>query len=97
MELASLRAGGATWLMMTCADSELVRRRGRWLAHKIMEIYIQETASLQFLPVLAKPARDKVFAALVCFREALRTAVFFRNAGITCRLWFHLFAMGKLA
>ena len=46
LELASLRAGGATWLMMTCEDAGLVRRRERWLSQRIMERYIQEVASL---------------------------------------------------
>ena len=73
LELASLRPGGATWLMMTCEDAELVRRRGRWWSQRIVEIYIQEVASLQFLPVLGEPGRNKVFAAVGCFHEVLRT------------------------
>ena len=83
--------------MMTCEDAELVRRRGRWLSQRIMEIYIQEVASLQFLPALGEPGRHKVFAAVSCFHEVLRTDTFLRDPGVTCRLWFHLIAMGKLA
>ncbi|CAE7676303.1 unnamed protein product [Symbiodinium sp. CCMP2592] len=58
LDLGSMRAGGATWLMMVSEDSELVRRRGRWLTSKIMEIYIQEVSALQFLPALPKADRD---------------------------------------
>ena len=58
LDLGSMRAGGATWLMLVSEDSELVRRRGRWLTPKIMEIYIQEVSALQFLPSLPKADRD---------------------------------------
>ena len=58
LDLGSLRAGGATWLMMVSEDSEMVRRRGRWLTPKIMEIYIQEVSALQFLPSLPQADRD---------------------------------------
>ena len=44
--------------MLVSEDSELVRRRGRWLTPKIMEIYIQEVSALQFLPSLPKADRD---------------------------------------
>ena len=67
LELSSLRAGGATWLMLTSDDPELVRRRGRWLTSKIMEIYVQEVSALQFLPSLAPQVRRKVFEALEAF------------------------------
>ena len=36
LDLGSLRAGGASWLMLVSEDSELTRRRGRWLNNKIM-------------------------------------------------------------
>ena len=42
LDLGSLRAGGATWLLQTTEDAELTRRRGRWINAKTMEIYIQE-------------------------------------------------------
>lgn len=45
---ALLRPGGATWILQRTEDSELVRRRGRWINSKVMEIYIQELSSIQF-------------------------------------------------
>ena len=39
-DLGSLRPGGATFLLQRFEDSELVRRRGRWLSTKVLEIYI---------------------------------------------------------
>ena len=38
LDLGSLRPGGATHLLRLTEDSELVRRRGRWASHKVMEI-----------------------------------------------------------
>ena len=38
LNLASLRAGGATWLISQSESSELVRRRGRWVSQRTMEI-----------------------------------------------------------
>jgi hypothetical protein len=40
--LSSLRPGGAThWLAQT-EDAEFVRRKGRWLSTRVLEIYLQE-------------------------------------------------------
>ena len=92
LELSSLRAGGATWLMNTVEDSEFVRRRGRWLSHRIMEIYIQEVTSLQFLPTLPAPAREKVFLALETFPVIFDRVVYFASVGILPTVWYKLLA-----
>ena len=55
LDLRSLRAGGASWLLMS-EDSELTRRRGRWITPRIMVIYVQEGGALQFLPKLTERA-----------------------------------------
>ena len=39
IDLGSLRAGGATWLLDKSEHPELVRRRGRWISAKIMEFF----------------------------------------------------------
>ena len=49
IDLGSFRPGGATHLLQISEDSELVRRRGRWASHKVMEIYLQEVAAVQFI------------------------------------------------
>ena len=42
VNLSSLRPGGAThWLAQT-EDAEFVRRKGRWLSTRVLEIYLQE-------------------------------------------------------
>ena len=48
LELSSLRAGGATWFMLATEDVEMLRRHGRWLSPRIMEIYVQEVLLFNF-------------------------------------------------
>ena len=55
LDPGSLRAGGATWLLQTTDNGELVRRRGRWQNHRIMEVYIQDSRSV-LPPLYAKTA-----------------------------------------
>ena len=57
LDLGSLRAAGAS--LLTSEDSELTHRRGRWITHKVMEVYVQEMSSLlQFL--LRRPERIRI-------------------------------------
>ena len=48
--LSSLRPGGAThWLSVT-EDAEYVRRKGRWVSSKVLEIYLQEVTVINLHP-----------------------------------------------
>ena len=47
--LGSMRPGGATWLLHRTENSEVVRRRGRWISVKVMEIYLQEVLVCTFM------------------------------------------------
>ena len=58
---------GATHLFMLTEDTELVKRRGRWLAHRTMEIYLQEVNATVFFPRLS----PKVKLAAVAKRESV--------------------------
>ena len=40
LDLGSLRAGGASWLLMSSDNPDMTRRRGRWINAKVMEIYV---------------------------------------------------------
>ena len=43
-------------LLQSTEDTELVRRRGRWASHRVMEIYLQEmAASLYYISSLTTP------------------------------------------
>lgn len=66
LDLGSLRAGGASWLLLVSEDSELTRRRGRWITPRVMEIYVQEVGALQFLPKLPRAVRENICLVLSC-------------------------------
>ena len=86
-DLGSLRAGGASWLLLTSEDSELVRRRGRWINHKVMEIYIQEAASIQFLPNLDSNIRSLVLQGAELFPIVLEKLTSYHNSLIPENAW----------
>ncbi|CAE7042204.1 unnamed protein product [Symbiodinium sp. CCMP2592] len=73
-DLASLRAGGATWLMNVTESPDLVRRRGRWITNKVMEIYVQEVSAMMYLPRLEQGQRENLFAWTNSFQSALEFA-----------------------
>eukprot|EP00435_Cladocopium_sp_Y103_P061058 s614_g22.t1 len=69
LTLASLRGGGATWLITATESADLVKRRGRWASHRMMEIYLQEVSAATYLSELEDHVRSKVLAAMECFPE----------------------------
>ena len=73
LTLASLRPGGATWLIKATENAELVRRRGRWASFKIMEIYLQEVAAETYLNDLEATVKTRVLEAMELFPEVLCT------------------------
>lgn len=93
LDLGSLRAGGATWLLLTSEDSELVRRRGRWLNSRTMEIYIQESSALQFLPSLNPRTRKLILHAVAVFPLVLARFLEFDRLGFPMNAW-HLLLCG---
>lgn len=59
-DLGSFRPGGATGMLQQFEDFELVRRRGRWVSHKVLEIYLQEVSTATFHTRLSAESRSKV-------------------------------------
>ena len=94
LDLGSLRAGGATWLLQCSEDAELVRRRGRWLNSRTMEIYIQEISSLQFLHKLSSHSRCLLFSLLESFPEVLRQTAALQTSSTPTSAWFARFSGG---
>ena len=94
LDLGSLRAGGATWMLQTTEDSELVRRRGRWLNSRTMEIYIQEVSSLQFIHCLRPHSRQRIFGLLDNFNAVLLVAEQLQASSTPAKFWFSRFAEG---
>ena len=81
--------------MLVTENADLVRRRGRWLTHRICDIYVQEVPSLQFLPSFGTETHEKVMQAVEGFGPLLDSASFLSATGIPPGLWYNLFSAGK--
>ena len=92
LDLGSLRPGGATYLLQITEDSEYVRRKGRWVSQKVMEIYIQEVTACTYISDLPLEARTRVLCAAQSFSAILQHALSWTKAKIPCRCWFQLWA-----
>ena len=51
----------ATWILQTAEECEFCRRRGRWINERLMEIYIQEVSSFQYLFTIPISCQLKIF------------------------------------
>ena len=93
LDLGSLRPGGATYLLQITEDSEYVRRKGRWVSHKILEIYLQEVTACAYISDLPVDARSRVLCATQTFDTILQEAISGTKAKIPSRcgyqLWSH--------
>ena len=95
LDLGSLRAGGATWGLMMTEDAELIRRRGRWISSKTMEIYIQELSASTFLMSLDPDVRNNILYLAKCFPLLLRQSLQFHRAGIPQTAWRFLYSQAE--
>ncbi|CAK9024640.1 unnamed protein product [Durusdinium trenchii] len=91
IDLGSLRAGGASWLLMSSENSELTRRRGRWITSKVMEVYVEEAWSVQFLPRLPSEVKKLIWNGAQIFPWALDLVVAWHGAKIPESAWPCLF------
>ena len=90
LDLGSLRPGGATFLLQRTEDSELVRRRGRWVSHRVMEIYLQEVQASTYIADLPSEARRRVQGAASVFESTFRKVLAWHSAGIPATSWPYL-------
>ncbi|OLP94780.1 Uncharacterized protein YabR [Symbiodinium microadriaticum] len=87
-DLSSFRSGGATWALSVTENSELVRRRGRWLSLRVMDIYLQEVVAITYLPSLEPHTRACIDSLAAEFSAILRRVIFFMARGIPRAAWF---------
>ena len=90
LDLGSMRAGGATFLQMISEDSELTRRRGRWLSHRTMEIYLQEMSATMFFPLLDHDVKQRILLAARSFPMLLEKVRYFTSCHIPPSTWYFL-------
>ena len=88
LDLGSLRPGGATWILQQTENGEFTRRRGRWINQRVMEIYIQEVSSFQYLSIIPHPCQVKIYALCDAFLATLDSSEIFKNAGIPSNVWY---------
>eukprot|EP00438_Fugacium_kawagutii_P029195 Skav203076 [mRNA] locus=scaffold2182:29521:36002:+ [translate_table: standard] len=94
LTLASLRAGGATWLITATESADLVQRRGRWVSRKVMEVYLQEVGAASYLSDLSKDVRQHILTAMEMFPEVLVAAQRFTTFHIPSATWTWFFTHG---
>ena len=92
LDPGSLRAGGASFLLLATEDSELVRRRGRWSNFKMMEIYVQEVTAVTYTKTLGPDTMKRIVMTARSFPEVLKKAEQLRAAGIPTKAWFVIFS-----
>lgn len=87
LDPGSLRSGGATWHLQMTEDGEYTRRKGRWISAKIMEIYIQEAASLLYLKRIPISSRDLVLVMAHLFPPVFTKVQLYLQLGIAPHAW----------
>lgn len=91
LDLGSLRPGGATWLLQSTEQAELVRRRGRWISSKVMEVYLQEVGTAKFMNNLNGEQRHKIYSMAHAFLSILSKAEQFKAARVPPFLLYKMF------
>ncbi|CAE7348123.1 unnamed protein product, partial [Symbiodinium microadriaticum] len=79
-DLSSFRPGGATWMLHCTENPDLVRRRGRWMSMRVMEIYLQEVEAITYMPSLTDNQRDFLQNMAASFPALLKQAAAFTKA-----------------
>ena len=92
LDLGSMRAGGATWLLETTENGNLVQRRGRWISEKVMSLYIQELTANIFMARLSGPVKQKILKLAHAFPHLTKKAVDLQDAHIPHGAWFKVFS-----
>ena len=92
MTLASFRPGGAAYLIGATESAEMVRRRGRWISMKVMEIYLQEVQSATFMNEIDAESKQRVIFAMRAFPEVFATASAFACAKFPEQVWHYFFS-----
>ena len=91
LTLASFRPGGATYLISLTESAEVVRRRGRWVSLKVMDIYLQEVAAATFMTDIPDSSRQLILTAMEAFTTVLQESIRFFNARFPEKVWNLLF------
>ena len=64
-----------------------MRTRGRWLNHKVMQIYIQELTAMTYLSRVPQSAKDRICIFAAAVPHVLWRAVSWQLAGVAPSFW----------
>ena len=90
LDVGSLRSGGCTWHLQATEDSELCRRKGRWLSQRVMEIYAHEATERLYLKKISTTSRQKVLDVANLLPVLLACARKLKDAKVPTRNRFSL-------
>ena len=82
-------------MLQATENPDLVRRRGRWLSTRVMEIYLQEVQATTYIPSLDTKYRAALAQACDAFPHILAKAAFFVESHIPPQAWYYLFSDRK--
>lgn len=91
LELPSIRAGSATWIMATTESPDLLQRRGRWANRRMMDIYVQEITAMIYLQRVPEATKDKVLQVASAFPAVLKQAQQYVSGHVPTSTWPTLF------
>eukprot|EP00435_Cladocopium_sp_Y103_P053973 s1965_g17.t1 len=72
-------------------DPERVRRAGRWVSSKVMDVYIQEVMYTTFTEQMPASAKQKIQQLASAFPRILDQALIFLRAAIPPNTWLRLY------
>ena len=85
--LSSLRPGGATYWLAATEDAEFVRRKGRWLSTRVLEIYLQETSVATYQRNLSEETKSRINDLCRSFSRVLSKAIFLKESRVPENAW----------
>ena len=85
--LSSLRPGGATFWLQKTEDAEYVRRKGRWLSTRVLEVYLQESVFTTYTQKMTVESQSRVNHLCLHFNTILVKAIQLKNAYIPESAW----------
>ena len=85
--LASLRPGGATFWLQKTEDAEYVRRKGRWLSTRVLEVYLQESVFATYTQKMTVESQSRVHHLCLHFNTILVKAIQLKHAYIPESAW----------
>eukprot|EP00438_Fugacium_kawagutii_P027393 Skav208440 [mRNA] locus=scaffold1952:165682:170177:- [translate_table: standard] len=87
---SSLRPGGATYWLQLTEDAEYVRRKGRWISTKVLEVYLQETAFATYQATIPEVAKSRIRDLCGNFPSVLAKVAYFVSLNLHPQIWRRL-------